>query len=116
MAKYIPDFRQGDTYRIKMTYPEGTDLTGYKHWFTVKSSFDSAAVLAVSSVFGAHTGDANNIAYIEASPQLTALIPSGKYVYDIQSKAPNADVITMVPPPKDYKDPLFIAPQVTTEQ
>lgn len=113
MAKYLPDFRVGDTYRIKLQYPAGTDLTGYTHWFTVRSDFGATPVLSVSSVFGDHTGDAENIAYLEVLAASTAVIPAGRYVYDVQASAANGDVMTLVPPVGEYKDKLFIAPQVT---
>jgi hypothetical protein len=116
MAKHLPDFRQGDTYRIRIAYPEGTDLTGYKHWLTLRTAFDAqTAVLAISSTFGDHTADAANVAYLEATKTQTASVASGKYVYDVQAKAPNDGVLTLVPPVKDYRDLLFVAPQVTLE-
>lgn len=117
MAKYLPDFRQGDTFRVRLDYPAGTDLTGYEHWLTIRRGFGvDPPVLVVSSVFGDHTGDEGTVAYIEATPAETALVPSGKYVYDVQASAPNGDIVTLVPPVADYKDVLFVAPQVTTEQ
>lgn len=116
MAKYIPDFRVGDTFRLKIQYPAGTELDGYKHWLTVKASFeDTDAVLAIESTFGDHTADEANVAYLEATPAETALLTPGAYVYDVQSRAPNGDIVTLVPPVKDYADRLKVRPQVTTE-
>lgn len=114
MARYIPDFRQGDTFRLAIQYPEDTDLTGYTHWLTLRTAFDAEeAVLEVESLFGEHTADADNIAYLEALPEATALIAPRKYFYDVQAKAPNGDIITLVPPVEHYKDQVFVAPQVT---
>lgn len=116
MAKHIPDFRVGDTFRIKVQYPVGTDLTGYRHWITLRTSFDAAiAALAVETTFGDHTADAANVAYIEATPTQTALLTAGKYVYDVQAKAPNGDIVTLLPPVEDYGDKIAVRPQVTTD-
>jgi hypothetical protein len=116
MAKHLADFRQGDTVRIKIQYPGGTNLTGYKHWLTLRTSFDAAtAALAVETAFGNHTADADNVAYLEATPAQTALLAPGKYVYDVQAKAPNGDIVTLLPPIEDYGDKIAVRPQVTTD-
>lgn len=116
MGKHLPDFRQGDTFRIKIEYPAGTDLTGYKHWVTLKANFDAeTATLAVESTFGEHSADDTNTAYLEAAPATTALIEPGKYVYDVQAKAPNGDIVTLAPPVHDYADRITVRPQVTTD-
>jgi hypothetical protein len=116
VAKHLSDFRVGDTFRIKIQYPAGTSLTGYKHWITLKTSFDAAtAALSVETTFGDHTADADNVAYLEATPAQTALIAAGKYVYDVQAKAPNGDIVTLMPPVEDYGDRITVRPQVTTD-
>jgi len=116
MAKYLPDFRVGDTYRIKLEYPEGTILFGYRHWLTLRAEFGSAsAALEVDSVFGDHDADTENIAYLEATPSQTALIAPGRYYYDVQAESASGEVMTLVPPVTDYKDKISVVPQVTTE-
>lgn len=116
MALYLPNFRQGDTYRIKLTYPVGTDLTGYIHWLTLEDEVGSnTPVLQVQSTFGSHTGDAANICYLEASATQTDPVASGKYVYAVKAKAPSGDEFTIVPPPDEYRDRIFVAPKVTVE-
>lgn len=115
MAKHLPDFRVGDTYRLKIQYPEGTNLNGYRHWLTVRPDFGATPVLEVESLFGDHSADELNIAYLEATPVQTALITAGRYVYDLQASSQNGDIITLLPPVADYKDKLFIAPQVTED-
>lgn len=123
MAKWIRDFRQGDTYRLKIEYPVGTILTGYKHWLTLRKDFGEQVSMQVSSVFGDHPeDDAGNlttrpVAFLEASPAVTALLASGKYIYDVQAKSSDGGVLTLAPPPtqEEYKDKVFVAPQVTEE-
>ena len=115
MAVWIPDIRQGDTYRLKFEYPVGMDLTGYKHWLTLKKGFAGDSVMSVSSTFGEHTSDLDNIAYLEVAPEISNEIASGRYYYDVQVRSPSGDVFTLLPPVKDYKDKVFVAPQVTLE-
>lgn len=122
MAIWIEDFFQGDTYRIKVEYPIGTDLTGYIHYLTLKrDANDAEPALQVTSVFGSHTadsaGDADTrpVAYLEASADETDLIDSGKYLYAVKVKAPNAEEITLVPKAKDYRDKVFVAPKLPKE-
>ena len=58
MAKYINDFRQGDTVKIKLNYGSTTDIAGYSYTFTLKSSFtltDEEAEF-FHSHFGIHMG------------------------------------------------------------
>lgn len=122
MAIYIEDLFQGDTYRIKVQYPIGTDLTGYVHYLTFKrDASDEEPTLQAESIFGEHTADTAGspterpTAYVEATPEMTDLIPSGKYLYTVKAKAPNADEITLVPKPVDYRDKVFVAPRLTKE-
>lgn len=111
MATYIPDFRSGDTYRIKLEYPVGTDLTGYIHWLTIETN----PVTQLQSTFGSHTGDSANVCYLELTPAVTKLIPVGRYQYAVKAKAPSGDESTIVPPPDEFKDRVFVAPMLTVE-
>ena len=122
MALYLEDMYRGDTYRIKLEYPIGTDLTGYVHYLTLKrDSGDAEPALQVETTFGDHTadspGDADTppVAYIEATADMTDLVASGKYLYAVKAKAPNSEEITLVPPPKDYKDKIWVAPKLPKE-
>lgn len=122
MAIYLEDFFQGDTYRIKVDYPIGTDLTGYIHYLTLKNDAnDAEPALQVMSVFGNHTADSlgnaqeKPVAYIEATAAMTDAVESGKYLYAVKAKAPNAEEITLVPKPKDYRDKVFVAPRLPKE-
>lgn len=118
MALYLADFRRGDTFRVKIEYPAGTDITGVTHWLTLKTDFadpDIDAVLQVSAVAGSQTGDdpTNGLAYVVASVAQTAAIPPGRYFYDIQASHPSGEIVTLCPPVADYKDKLRVAPEVT---
>jgi hypothetical protein len=118
MAKYIADFRQGDTVKIKITYDAGTDITGFVYWLTLKACFedaDSAAVLQVETTAGDHPDDdvANGVVYIVASATDTAAVPPGRYYYDVQELSAGGEIRTLFPPTADYKDRLVVIPQVT---
>jgi hypothetical protein len=120
MAKYIEDFRQGDTVKLKIVYDTTTDVTGFKYWFTVKTSFDdpdTAAVMQVETTAGDHVDDdlVNGVIYIVAPASSTAAIPTGKYYYDIQELSLSGEIRTLVPPIEDYKDKVFVSPQVTID-
>ena len=125
MALYLKDFFQGDTVRLKAVYPAGTDLSGYVHYFVLKSDVDDEdAALYVESTFGEHTADTEYAAetestpevlptaYVEAADELTDLLASGKYVYRFKAIAPNGDETTLIPPAEDYKDKVFVAPKL----
>lgn len=111
MGTYIPDFRAGDTYRIKIQYPVGMDLTGFIHWLTLETT----PITQIQSTFGDHTGDSANVCYIELTPAVTKLIAVGRYQYALKAKAPSGDESTIVPPPEEYRDRVFVAPQLTVE-
>jgi hypothetical protein len=118
MAKYIADFRQGDTVKLKIAYDTATDITGYKYWFTVKTSFDDAdasAVLQVETTAGDYAEDdpANGVVWIIADG--TAAIAPGKYYYDVQELSAGGEIRTLIPPVADYKDKLTVIPQVTQD-
>lgn len=115
MATYLPDIRRGDTYRIKIQYPAGTDITGYTHTFTVREAYDSAiATITKASVAGSESGDdpVNGLAYVVV-PAVETQVPAGRYVYDLQMETPSGEVRTLVPPTEDYKDPIRVVPEVT---
>lgn len=121
MAKYIHDFRAGDDYSLKLTCKDNAGLpaniTGYKFWFFLKSNFedlDNAAVLQFSTTAGDNVNDdvVNGICYIYVPSTLTKTIPTGKYFYEIQQKTLSGAIATVVPPVEDYKDKVFVAPEL----
>jgi hypothetical protein len=118
MAKYINDFRAGDTVKIKLQYP--SDISDYEFWFTLKANFeddDLDAVLQAHTVAGDFTGDdpTNGLVFIVVEAVDTLGIASGKYYYDVQEVTPLGEVRTLVPPVDDYKDRIFVAPNITVD-
>jgi hypothetical protein len=120
MAKYIHDFRVGDDYILKLTITDLNDapvnITGFDYTLTLKSNFTDAnanAVLQFTTTVGDNANDnaANGIVFIHVPNTLTKLISSGKYYYEIEEVA-NGVVSTRVPPIVDYKDKVFVAPQL----
>jgi hypothetical protein len=102
MALYLEDFFQGDTVRVRAVYPAGTDLTGYIHYLVLKANdSDAEPALYAESTFGDHTADLEYAAatpaspgvpatpevlptaYVEAAPEVTDMISSGKYLYRV---------------------------------
>jgi len=121
MAKYIPDLRAGDDYNLKLTVNDiaglPVDITGYKFWLTLKSSYedlDSAAVLQFSTTVGDNADDValSGICHITVPASLTKPIPAGKYFYDIQQKV-GTNLTTVLPPIADYKDKVIVIPELT---
>lgn len=134
MAIWLEDFFQGDTVRVRAVYPAGTDLTGYIHYLVLKANdSDAEPALYVESTFGDHTADLEYAAatpaspgvpatpevlptaYVEAAPEVTDMISSGKYLYRFKAIAPNGEEKTLIPKPVDYKDKIFVAPKLATE-
>lgn len=117
MAKYLPDIRRGDTYRIKIQYPAGTDITGYTHTLTLRTDYDAATpTISKSSVVGSESGDnaTNGIAYLTVPATMTN-VDVGKYVYDLQLVTTGGEVRTLAPPTSDYKDLIRVVPEVTRD-
>lgn len=118
MAKYIKDFRQGETKTIKINYGAGCDITGWKFWFTLKKEFsDTVPVAQAEHIAGDNSDDdsINGIAYITFDSDESILVKPDKYYYDIRvSKGGTPPIIrTILPPIEDYKDKLQIFPAVT---
>jgi hypothetical protein len=106
MAKYIEDFRQEDSLRpIEINYPAGTDISGFKHTLTLKSSpdlLDSEAELQVSSIVGECLYDLNPvISNASEIALITALDPlSSTYIADLA--ALNATKLPLISPVRAY--------------
>lgn len=117
MSAVIPDFRQGDTYRIKLQYPEGTDITGYKFFLTLKAEFadEDPGALQVSTTAGDDWADEpeEGLAYLTAKAEETAEVPAGKYYWDIQEITADGDIRTLAPDVANYKSRVTVVPQVT---
>jgi hypothetical protein len=120
MAKYLNDFRQGDTYKIKLNYGSDVDITDYEYWFVLKSSFeleDLDAELVTHTVAGDYVGDtpSTGVVYIVTDAISSLDTPSGKYYYGLKEISPTGEVRTLVPPPEDYKDRLVVAPKLSDD-
>jgi hypothetical protein len=118
MSQYLEDIRQGDRYEIKITYPEGTDITGYKFWITLKRQFDdpdSAAVLQTVTTAGNDYRDepSNGFSFIVIPEYQTANAPKGSYYWDVQARSPEGVIKTLLPSPEFYNDRIRVVPQVT---
>lgn len=121
MSQFLPDIRQGDRYEISIRYPTGTNLTGYRFWFTLKRQLedaDNAAVLQVvcNAGDGQHDEPTNGLVIISALEALTGDTPKGTYYWDVQSRGPDGQVKTIAPPAEFYDDKIRVVPQVTRAQ
>lgn len=119
MAKYIEDFRAGDTVKIKLDYG-GQDVTGFKWWLTLKAEFgadDYEAELKVEKVAGDHADDdeAHGVVWVVVPSSSTLGLNPGKYLYDMTEKAASGDIRTLFPPPVDHLDRVQIIPRVTRD-
>ncbi|AAU90975.1 hypothetical protein [Methylococcus capsulatus] len=116
MGKYLPDIRQGDTYRVRIRYPKGSNIAGYIHWLALRTAIGTEPpLLLLRSVVGEHPSDQpeDGIAYLEATPEQTAALPANKRcVYGLLAKTPSGEVKTLRPPLKDpLDDRILIVPR-----
>lgn len=110
MAKYMSDFRQGDTKILKIAY--ATDITGYQFKLTLLTDFGKTATLTVTTTAGDDPADvpAEGLAYITMTSTQSATVPPGKYIYFVQriiTGVPD-DIYTIMPPIKDHKDKVLV--------
>jgi hypothetical protein len=115
MAKYINDFRQGDTVKIKLEYGSTIDLTGYKYTFILKSDLalaDEDAELNFTTTAGDYTSDdeTHGVVFIVVPSATTEAVPTNKYYYGLKELSSTLEERTILPTPEDYKDKLFVAP------
>lgn len=118
MTTSLADFRRGDTVRIKLTYPAGTNLAGFQWWFTLKANMDDLdqdAVLQVHKQTDDYSGDnfAGGVAYIVLPAVLTGDVTPGKYHYDIQEKAASGEIRTLLPPLASANEKISVITDVT---
>lgn len=95
MGKYLPDIRQGDTYRVRIRYPKGSNIAGFIHWLALRTAIGAdPPLLLLRSVVGEHPSDQpeEGIAYLEATPEQTAALPANKRcVYGLLVKSPSGE-------------------------
>lgn len=116
MAAQFPDLRRGDTRRVKIQYPTGTDVTGWKFWFTMKASFedtDENAILQVTTTAGDEDDDdpTAGTVYLPIDVDCAA----GSYYWDIQTKTADGEIITILPSPARYAEKITVIPDVTQD-
>lgn len=120
MAKYIEDFRAGDTFKIKLDYGSTKDLTGFRWWLTLKAEFaadDFEAELKIEKVAGDHADDdeTHGVVWIVIPSSATIDLNPGKYLYDLTEKSASGDIRTLFPSPDDHLDRIRIVPRVTRD-
>lgn len=118
IRKHLPDIRQGDDYSLKLEYPDGMDITGFKWQLTLKSSFDlpdSSAVLQKVKIAGDSQLDTpmQGICYIILTGLETGNLPAGRYYYDLQAVSNTGVITTLLPPTAEYKYKIAVIPQIT---
>lgn len=110
MAKYLKDFRQGDTKKIRIKYEN--DITGWQFKITLLTDFGAAPELEVTTTAGDYVEDSptEGLCYLVIDSDVSSLITPKKYYYYIQRIVAGApdDIKTILPPIKDYKDKLEI--------
>ena len=112
------DLRCGDSFYIQITYDATTNPAGLTHTFTMRPDWDSEPVIQVEKIAPAEPdyGIDPKVVTIRLSPEETALIEPGKYVWDLQVKTPDTDdVVTILPEPAHYNDRIRVVPQVTVD-
>lgn len=113
MAKYITNFRAGDTKKLKVSY--ATDITTYQFRFTLVDDFGNTPVLQVTTTAGDDAADIpdEGLCYITIESTDTNNIPAGKYYYYLERIIPGTpdDIYTVMPPSKDYKDKVEVIPK-----
>lgn len=110
MAKYISDFRSGDTKKLKISY--SIDITGYQFKLTITTDFGVTPVVEVTTTAGNDPADVptEGLVYLTLPSDISATIPPGKYYYFVQriiTGTPD-DVFTILPPIKDAKDKVIV--------
>jgi hypothetical protein len=115
MAKYIEDFRQGETKTLEISYQNETvvtDITGYQFKLILLTDFGVTPTLEVTTTAGDDPADVptEGLCYLTMTSTDSANIPPGKYYYMVQriiSGTPD-DIFTIMPPIKDYKDKVLV--------
>jgi hypothetical protein len=110
MAKYLKDFRQGDTKKIRIKY--ANDITGWKFRITMLPKLGDPASLVVETTAGDHTDDSptEGLAYLEITSTDSASLDPANYLYFLQriiTGSPD-DILTILPPIKDATDKLKV--------
>ncbi len=97
-------YTRGDDKTIGLTFTDSDgsaiDITGWKLWLTVKAKAtesDDEAVIQVTQT--SHSDPTNGKSSIKiTSDSVADTQQPGEYVYDIQAKKDNGDIVTVVKP------------------
>jgi hypothetical protein len=111
------DFRAGETVKVRIQYPTGTDITGYRFILSLKSSMadaDASAVLREETTAGDYAADdpETGLAYLVVDAADT-LIAIGQYFWDITAVDADGEVLTLLPPATHWDDKIIVAPKAT---
>lgn len=112
MALYIQDFRQDDSFTIKLRHDPTKDITGAVFHLTLKSTFESpTAALEIVHTVGDHVDDdaSTGTVYIPVTKEQTSALAEGKYYYSIK-KVLGTSVATIIPPIADRLDQVEVFP------
>jgi hypothetical protein len=119
MARYLSDFRSGDTVTLKIQYPVDMDITGYRFVFVMKMSFaDEIPALQAETIAGSDPRDdaTHGLCHLTIPHIVTATIDTGGYYYGLMRVIDYPDlprdVRTLVPPPDGLADKVMVAPQI----
>lgn len=116
MSQFIPDIRQGGAYHLKIEYPHGTNITGFKFWLTLKRRFadlDNAAVFQKVITVTENADSLIGVEWFSLSAQETSQVPVGEYVWDLKGKSPTDDPQTLLPPLEYFDDKIKVTPTAT---
>jgi hypothetical protein len=117
-TKHLPSIRIGDDYTLRIAYPVGTDITGFKFYLTLKKSFDDSdadAIFQSSYIAGTNVLDDAEIGvcFFKVPASKTMTIPKGNYYYDFQAISAIGEVTTLAPPIDDYRKKLSVISTIT---
>lgn len=115
MSNYFEEpMKIGEDFHIYIEYDDLIDITGYKHYFTLRYTLEGSPVLSVSSTVGDHPLDSveNRKAGIAISNTLTSQLQRGRFYWELQVETPDnpGNKITLSPPPEDFRDMLRVVP------
>lgn len=116
MSQFVPDIRQGDFYHIKIEYPHGTNIVGFKFWLTLKRRFADADNAAVFQKVVTVVEDPDSLighTWFSLEASETTNIPVGEYFWDLQAKSTTDGPSTLLPPKEHFEDKIKVVPQAT---
>lgn len=87
-----------NTIRITDQYDKPVDITGFKFYFTVKSSIDDADGSAIhQESWTSHTSPTEGVTTFEFTVSETDALTAGEYIYDISFLTDDSPVKKFIP-------------------